>query len=105
MRFYKMVLLMLFPGFQCVVFAIPPFMWFATHSINDYVGNGDCGRPNLDWCHYEADGFASALNALYTPYTEVNYRYNRRDSECTAQRWTGEGAETNHVDFLYYSGH
>jgi len=31
--------------------------------------------------------------------------YNRRDTACTAARWSGTYAENNNVDFLFYAGH
>lgn len=83
-------------------YATPSFMWYATHSVENYVGNG-CSGSNLGTCHEDADGFSAAVNG----HTISNkwYRYNRRDTACTAARWVGTGAETNYVDFLFYAGH
>lgn len=82
--------------------AVPPYMWYATHSIEYYYGNG-CQNLNLGGCHEEALGFSCAIQAWGLSNTW--YRYNRRDAECTAARWTGASAEVNYVDFLFYSGH
>jgi hypothetical protein len=83
--------------------AVPPFMWYATHSVEYYYGNGCAYNLNLQRCHEEADGFNYAIQALSLP--NAWYRYNRRDEECTAYRWTGVSAEVNMVDFLFFSGH
>jgi hypothetical protein len=101
----KLMVLMVFvmAVLQQSAYSAPPYMWYATHSIENYDGNGDCGRPNLWACHDDADGFAAAVNARGLSNTW--YRYNRRDSECTANRWSGYSAEINYVDFLFYAGH
>ncbi|MBN1759966.1 MAG: hypothetical protein JW863_16690 [Chitinispirillaceae bacterium] len=83
--------------------ATPPFMWYATHSIQYYVGNGCNAGLNLGGSHNEASGFSNAVQAWGLPNTW--YRYNRRDTECIAARWSGTAAEVNQVDFLFYSGH
>lgn len=83
--------------------AVPPYFWYATHSIeNYYYQNGGC-YYDLALAHNEADGFHNAVQG----HSILNKwrRYNRRDSECTATRWRGESAEINGVDFLYFSGH
>jgi hypothetical protein len=78
-------------------------MWYATYSIENYDGNGDCGLPNPEKTHDAADGFSIAVESKNLPNTW--HRYNRRDAQCTAARWTGMGAEINYVDFLFYAGH
>ena len=86
-----------------ILFGAPPYMWYATYSIEDYDANGDCGRENLWAAHDDADGFSSAVQQYNFPNTW--YRYNRRDTQCTAARWSGADAEINNVDFLFYAGH
>ena len=76
-------------------YAAPPYMWYATYSIENYDGNGDCGWRNLIIPHESADGFASALEARGISNTWR--RYNRRDDACTAARWSGINAEINGV--------
>lgn len=100
-----------------VSFATPPYMWYATHSVENYAGNGcPCewqlinGQwvwvcSNLGTCHEDADGFNNALNAADITCNNEYYRYNRRDAGPTAARWTGTSAEINYVDFLLYAGH
>lgn len=83
--------------------AVPPYMWYATHSIENYSGNGCDYGLNLQRTHEEADGFNAAIQGRSLP--NAWYRYNRRNEECTAERWTGEYAEINMVDFLFFSGH
>jgi hypothetical protein len=87
--------------------AIPPYFWYSTHSIEDYQSNGNIcygyGWADLNHCHADADGLSYAVSGhnVYNPY----YRYNRRDPNCTADKWSGANAENNGVDFLFYSGH
>ncbi len=81
----------------------PSRMWFATYSIENYVGNGDCGRGNLHFTHESAGGFADAIRDRNIPGTF--YPYCRRDAQCYASRWTGTVAEINFVDFVYFDGH
>lgn len=83
--------------------ADPPYMWYATYSINDYDGNGSCGRGNLQRSHEGAAAFSAALEGMNLQNTM--YKYQRKDTECTAGRWTGENAEVNMVDFVFYAGH
>jgi hypothetical protein len=83
-------------------FGVPPYLWYATHSINYYYGNGCDPRLYLSGSHGEADGFHNAIVAK--GIANSWRRYNRRDAECTAARWTGTSAEINEVDFLFYSG-
>ncbi|MBN1309625.1 MAG: hypothetical protein JXA18_17020 [Chitinispirillaceae bacterium] len=85
------------------VYGVPPYLWYATHSIEYYYGNGCSVYLNLDSPHDEADGFHNAVVAKGIGNSWR--RYNRRDTECTAARWTGTSAETNGVDFLFYAGH
>lgn len=90
-----------------IVSATPPYMWYATYSIESYSGNGCSPDNNLSNCHDEADGFN---NAIVDPVhanviSNEAYRNNRRDADATATRWTGVDAEVNNVDFLFYSGH
>lgn len=85
------------------VYAVPPYMWYATHSIEYYYGNGCSPLLNLDTSHDDADGFHNAIVAK--GISNSWRRYNRRDAECTATRWSGTSAENNSVDFLFYSGH
>jgi hypothetical protein len=95
--------------------AIPPYLWYSTHSVEDYVGNGcacqtiqingiwilDC--PNLDYAHDEAAAFNAAIVSL--GINNSMYSYNRLDNAATAARWMGTNAEINNADFLFYSGH
>jgi hypothetical protein len=85
-------------------FATPSYLWYATHSIENYSGNGCNGLlSNLGTCHEDADGFDTAIVAHNI---NNSWRaYNRRDTACTAARWTGLSAEINDVDFLFYAGH
>lgn len=83
--------------------AEPPYMWYATYSVNNYSANGDCGRGNLQRSHEGAEAFSAALESMNLNNTW--YRYKRKDSECLASRWTGESAEVNQVDFVFYAGH
>lgn len=102
-RFFIVVLALL--SFN--LFAIPPYLWYSTHSIENYSGNGNnCNGnwwPNLGTCHEDADGFSYAVSGhnVFNDY----YRYNRRDADCTAARWSGSSAENNDADFLFYAGH
>ncbi|MBD3343853.1 MAG: hypothetical protein GF401_02175 [Chitinivibrionales bacterium] len=89
--------------FSASLHAVPSYLWYATHSIEDYSVNGSCGWLDPMKPHDEADGFAAAVQGHNI--TNSWLRYNRRDSECTAFRWSGTSAETNNVDFLFYSGH
>lgn len=73
------------------------------YSIEDYDGNGDCGMGNLKRSHDDAEGFSIALEAMNLPNTARQYW--RKDAQCTASRWTGESAEINGVDFVFYAGH
>ncbi len=88
----------------CCAFTVPPYLWYATHSIEDYTMTGCHFFLNLFFCHEEASGFSNAIVSLNLP-CQVRYVYNRHDDECTAARWTGMDAEINGVDFLFYSGH
>jgi hypothetical protein len=81
---------------------VPPYLWFSTQSIENYAGNGSCGWINLGTCHEDADGFVAAVVNHNIP--NKWYRYNRRDADCYAFRWTGTYAENNDVDFLFYAG-
>lgn len=83
--------------------ADPPYMWYATYSIENYQANGSCGRNDLWSCHDDADGFSLAVNGRNLSNTW--YHYNRRDAACTANRWTGVDAEINYNDFVFYAGH
>jgi hypothetical protein len=85
--------------------AVPPYMWFATHSIERYDLNGCPANYNLGTCHEDAAGFAAAVNAYADDESSVWHRFDREDTACTAARWTGSTAETNRVDFLFYAGH
>jgi hypothetical protein len=101
---------------QVVTWAVPPFLWYGTYSVENYVGNGcPCDtvqingqwgllcNQNLYYTHEEAAAFNSAIVSL--GISNSNYRYNRQDDAVTAARWTGTSAEINYVDFLFYSGH
>jgi hypothetical protein len=109
-------------GFFSIVFfltaavnAIPPFLWYATHSIENYVGNGcACDTvvngnttwiscPYLEMSHDEAEAFHNAL--VNIGIGNCNRRYFRKDNSVTAELWAGNSAEINGVDFLFYSGH
>ena len=93
-----------------IAMATPPYMWYATHSVENYVGNG-CGvlsgYHNLANSHEEADGFNTAIVNPVRSNLIVGrmFRYNRRDADATRARWLGDQAEINYVDFLFYSGH
>ncbi len=91
-----------FISFSQAVYSVPSYFWFSTYSIEDYASNGGCWS-NLDHCHEDADGFAQCVQDYAIP--NRLYRYNRRDSEVTASRWSGTYAEVNEVDFVFYSGH
>jgi hypothetical protein len=100
---------------KVVANAIPPYLWYSTHSVEDYVGNGcECKRVqidgvwiwaciNLDYAHDEASAFSAAIVSL--GINNSMYRYNRQDVNATAARWAGADAEINYADFLFYSGH
>lgn len=100
---------------QVVTWAVPPFLWYGTYSVENYVGNGcPCDTviingqqgvicPFAEYAHEEAAAFNSAIVSL--GLTISNYRYNRKDNGVTAAGWSGTGAEINYVDFLFYSGH
>lgn len=93
--------------FGCYTAGEPPYMWYSTYSINDYTGNGDCGRGNLSKAHQEAAAFSAALESIILQFTttQVQYCHRRVDPQCMAYRWTGEDAEVNKVDFAFYAGH
>jgi hypothetical protein len=86
-------------------FAVPPNMWYATYSINNYTANGNGGGMwgNLGTCHADADGFNAAVVAHNPPGRA--YHYNRRDAAVTAARWNGANAEININDFIFFAGH
>ncbi|NLL12078.1 MAG: hypothetical protein GX267_01615 [Fibrobacter sp.] len=88
----------------CSAFTIPPYMWYATYSVENYSRTGCSIYANLGTAHEDATGFANAVNSAGLP-CDVSYRYNRRDAECVPSRWTGYSAELNYVDFLFYAGH
>lgn len=100
---------------QVVTWAVPPFLWYGTYSIEDYVGNGwpceivqingQWGQicHNLNYAHEEAAAFNSAIVSL--GISNSNYRYNRQDIAVTTACWAGTSAEINYIDFLFYSGH
>jgi hypothetical protein len=79
-------------------------MWYATHSIEAYVLSGCHFYYNLFTTHEDAAGFSKAVNSANLS-SNVRYVYNRRDTACTANRWSGRSAEINYVDFLFYAGH
>ncbi len=100
---------------QVIAWAVPPFLWYGTYSVENYIGNGcPCDTivingqigvicPHLDYAHEEAAAFSNAIVSL--GISNSNYCYNRQDDAVTAVRWTGTSAEINYVDFLFYSGH
>ncbi len=85
------------------IYGVPPYMWYSTHSIENYYGNGCEAILDLATSHEDANGFHNAIVAK--GINNSWRRYNRRDAECTASRWSGTSAENNGVDFLFYSGH
>jgi 3',5'-cyclic AMP phosphodiesterase CpdA len=101
--------------FKVAVDAIPPYLWYSTNSVENYVGNGcECETlqingiwgticPNLNYSHEEAAAFNAAIVSL--GINNSVYRYNRQDNAATAAGWTGTSAEINFADFLFYSGH
>ncbi len=81
--------------------AVPPYMWYATHTINLYNLAG-CNDV-LTTSHLEGDQFHNALQSK--GINNSWRRYTRKDTACTPIRWTGPSAEINGVDFLFFSGH
>lgn len=99
----KLILsLLLIFSVSFIITAEPPYMWYSTYSVENYVGNG-CSGGNLGTCHEDADGFVYAVqgHAINNP----SYQFNRRDTACTADKFTGVTAETNYSDFIFYAGH
>jgi hypothetical protein len=91
-----------FISFALPVYSVPPYFWFSTYSIEDYVATGGCWS-NLIYCHEDADAFVQCV-ADYA-IQNSKYQYNRRDAEVTAAKWTGTYSEVNQADFVFYSGH
>ena len=87
-----------------VAFPTPPYMWYATHAIDNYTGNGCTGYDETRDIA-EALGFDSAIVDHANEIVGEWYRFKRFDAAATAQRWRGESAEINKVDFLFFSGH
>lgn len=88
----------------CSAFTVPPYLWYATHSIRNYQSTGCDPYLNLSTTLGDALAFANAVNSLGLS-SNVRHVYDRRDAECTASRWSGSYAEINYVDFLFYAGH
>jgi hypothetical protein len=107
-RISRIVLSCLF--FAIVAFAVPPYLWYGTYSINNYNCNsntckGVCGLPNLGTCLFDAAGFHNAVVGHDMPSTNKWYQYNRENGGVTASRWVGEYPEIINIDFLFYAGH
>lgn len=88
----------------CSAFTVPPFMWYATYSIEGYSLTGCSPFSNLGSAHEDAIGFSNAVNSAGLP-CNARHVYNRRDTLCTPDLWSGVYAEVNYVDFLFYAGH
>lgn len=85
-------------------FTVPPYMWYATYSMENYSRTGCNVFVNLGSAHEDATGFSNAVNSAGLS-CDVRHVYNRRDAECIPSRWSGYYAEVNYVDFLFYAGH
>lgn len=88
----------------CSAFTVPPYMWYATYSVENYSMNGCHFFLNLFTAHEDAAGFSRAINSAGLP-CDVRHVYNKLDAACTADLWSGHDAKVNKVDFLFYAGH
>lgn len=97
--------------FAFVAFAVPPFLWYGTYSINNYscmsygTCQGNLGWPSLGTCLTDAEGFNNAVVGHDMPGTYKWYQYNRENGEATSNRWVGDYPEIMDNDFLFYAGH
>lgn len=101
-----------------VSFAIPPYFWYATYGIENYLGNGtpmgadkygNPVSPNLNYCHQQCDGFHTAVTghggAINNEWRRYDLSSPDDDDAVTKYLWTGTSAQCNYVDFLFWSGH
>jgi hypothetical protein len=96
--------------FAIVAFAVPPYLWYATYSINNYDCYSNTCRgvyywPNLYTCLLDAAGFDLAVVGHDMPSTNKRYRINCPNEQVTANSWIGDGATTNWNDFVFFAGH
>jgi hypothetical protein len=107
--FKKFILAILFLFCVAGLFAVPPFIWYSTYSVENYGATGHYWGQfyfgNLGTCHEDATGFHNAVAGHHVSGVSYSYRYNRRNTACTAARWTGASAEVNYNDFVFYAGH
>jgi hypothetical protein len=97
--------------FVISAFARPPYMWYATYSVNSYQETCAGIIDDCDYSHMEANGFSQTIQT-YASQGLINnlwWRYQRQDPQCDASQWVvpgdGDGAEINGVDFAVYCGH
>ncbi len=107
----KLLMCICLSFFAFTAFAIPPYMWWSTYSVQTYNGNvchecgGDWPYVPLKTPNLEAQGFYNAMTNYSSYMNNQSKQYMRTEADVTGARWTGANAEINYNDFIFYAGH